>query len=64
MNRCWIAEEVGPGTSRSLPVRPTLAYYVNYRPFISFEWTDAKGGGWGGPKVSVGMTLSGDEIDI
>ena len=28
-------------------------YYI-----VSFEWTDAKGGGWGGLKVSVEMVLS------
>ena len=50
-----------PGTSCAFSVRSTA---VLYQPIVSFEWTDAKGGGEGGLKVSVEMTLSGDEIYI
>ena len=50
-----------PGTSRTFSVRSTPE--ALFQPFVSFEWTDATGGG-GGLKVSAEMTLSGDKIDI
>ena len=55
-------KEFRPGTSHAFLVRSTAALC---QPLVSFEWTDAKDGGWGGGlKVSVKMMLSGDEIDI
>ena len=54
-------KEFRPDTSHAFLVRSTAALC---QPLVSFEWTDAKDGGWGGLKVSVEMTLSGDEIDI
>ena len=54
-------KESRPGTSHAFLVRSTAALC---QPLVSFEWTEAKDGGWGDLKVSVEMTLSGDEIDI
>ena len=53
-------KEFRAGTSCAFPVRSTAALC---QPFVSYEWTDAKGGDWGGLKISVEMTLSGDEIE-
>ena len=54
-------KSLGPGSSHVFLIRSTAALC---QPLVSFEWTDAKDGGWGGLKVSVVMTLSRDEIDI
>ena len=50
----WNAKEARPDTSLPLV----------QHSFVNFEWTDAKGWEVGSRKVSVEMTLSGDEIDI